>query len=422
MTILGRGIDGLPLATDSLVVGMDSVLDELPVGTLGNVLTVTGTGVDWANPIGFGGDLQAINNLNDVSNTQTAIDNLTIANTVTVNVLQLTDHGSNSLVWSIEEDSASPTNALTFDYNSIEQVRIDPTGVITAGGLILDGPILSLGGSDLELTPASGQDLLFNGLVWPDTDGVTGQVLITDGSGTLSFGTTGSGGPAFLDNVFRIQDEGDNSKEIAFEAFNLTTSTIRTITMPDQNIDLTPGTGSFATEAEGNLAATALQNVSEDISPQLGGPLDMNSFSIGDGSRELISFVEDPAAANQIEIENEAPGSGPILRSAGDDTNIDLNLSSKGTGIVNITGDVIVSGTVDGRDIAADGALLDTALQNVVEDTSPTLGGTLNVGAFDFANSNGIVIGLATGGEDSVNHVEIDDVECYDLEDGDCQV
>lgn len=36
--------------------------------------------------------------------------------------------------------------------------------------------------------------------------------------------------------------------------------------------------------------------------------------------------------------------------------------------------------TVDGRDVGADGALLDTALQNVSEDTSPSLGGNLAVG------------------------------------------
>jgi hypothetical protein len=55
-----------------------------------------------------------------------------------------------------------------------------------------------------------------------------------------------------------------------------------------------------------------------------------------------------------------------------------------GTGI-GVTGNITVSGNVDGRDVAADGTKLDgiatgaTAFANVVEDTTPQLGGDLDV-------------------------------------------
>ncbi len=49
----------------------------------------------------------------------------------------------------------------------------------------------------------------------------------------------GGGGSTFADNVFRVQDDGDATKEIAFQASSITTSTVRTITMPDANVDLT---------------------------------------------------------------------------------------------------------------------------------------------------------------------------------------
>lgn len=77
-----------------------------------------------------------------------------------------------------------------------------------------------------------------------------------------------------------------------------------------------------------------------DLTPQLGGQLDVNGQSIGDGTRELITFVEDGSAVNHVEIENQATGNGPILRSTGDDANVDLNLATKGTGLIKLESDV----------------------------------------------------------------------------------
>ncbi len=42
----------------------------------------------------------------------------------------------------------------------------------------------------------------------------------------------------FLDSEFRINDDGDPTKQIAFEAAGITTSTTRTISMPDADVDL----------------------------------------------------------------------------------------------------------------------------------------------------------------------------------------
>lgn len=42
----------------------------------------------------------------------------------------------------------------------------------------------------------------------------------------------------FSDSTFRIQDNGDPTKQIAFEASAITTGTTRTVTMPDANVDL----------------------------------------------------------------------------------------------------------------------------------------------------------------------------------------
>lgn len=90
--------------------------------------------------------------------------------------------------------------------------------------------------------------------------------------------------------------------------------------------------------------ATVVSGISDivsDTSPQLGGMLDVNGNSLGDGTLELLTFTEDSSAVNHINIENQATGSGPIISAAGDDTNIDLHLGLKGTGAL------IVDGTAD---------------------------------------------------------------------------
>ena len=77
-----------------------------------------------------------------------------------------------------------------------------------------------------------------------------------------------------------------------------------------------------------------LNNIVEDTSPQLGGMLDVNGNVIGDGTRTLLSFVEDGSAVNFLQIENQATGAGPILRATGSNTNVDLHLDCKGSGSI----------------------------------------------------------------------------------------
>jgi hypothetical protein len=66
--------------------------------------------------------------------------------------------------------------------------------------------------------------------------------------------------------------------------------------------------------------------------------LDVNGQSIGDGTLELVKFAETASAVNEITVTNSATGNAPEIAATGDDTNIDLKLTPKGTGKLNLDG------------------------------------------------------------------------------------
>lgn len=67
----------------------------------------------------------------------------------------------------------------------------------------------------------------------------------------------------------------------------------------------------------------------------------INSPSIGTGindsnDNEIIKLTPTASAVNEVTVINAATGNAPTLSATGTDTNIDLNLISKGTGAVNL--------------------------------------------------------------------------------------
>ena len=66
--------------------------------------------------------------------------------------------------------------------------------------------------------------------------GATGSTGATGPTGPT--GPAGAGSDTPADNVFRITDQTDTTKRIAFEASGVSTSTTRTVTMPDKDLTL----------------------------------------------------------------------------------------------------------------------------------------------------------------------------------------
>ena len=85
----------------------------------------------------------------------------------------------------------------------------------------------------------------------------------------------------------------------------------------------------------------------DDTSPQLGGDLDTNSFNIAfddahgindENGNEQIIFQTTSSAVNQIDITNAATGNSPSIQATGGDSNINLKVGPKGTGLIEVLG------------------------------------------------------------------------------------
>lgn len=62
-----------------------------------------------------------------------------------------------------------------------------------------------------------------------------GSTLAITGAMTISSTINGDSWAEFLDSEFRVQDQADTTKQVAFEVSGVTTSTTRTLTVPDSN-------------------------------------------------------------------------------------------------------------------------------------------------------------------------------------------
>lgn len=167
---------------------------------------------------------------------------------------------------------------------------------------------------------------------------------------------------------------GEQESDLLFHLGNNATTSSATVTTINDIGDVTitsatdqqflrfdSGTGNWVNET---VAITGISNVVEDTSPQLGGTLDLNSNNV------------------------------------------------TGTGNITITGLMTTTSTVNGRTMSTDGAKLDgiaasatanpNAIDNVVEDTTPQLGGSLDVNGNSIVSTGNGNITLAPDGTGNI--------------------
>tara|TARA_Y100001938_G_scaffold31676_1_gene43297 strand:+ start:704 stop:2191 length:1488 start_codon:yes stop_codon:yes gene_type:complete len=118
------------------------------------------------------------------------------------------------------------------------------------------------------------------------------------------------------------------------------------------------------------------------------GAVNATSDLIADANQnELVDFTATESAVNHVGIKNAATGNGPTIEAAGDDTNIDLNVSGKGTGALTSTGAKLTSPKVitgvndtNGNELikvtATGSAVNEITVANAPTGNGPTLSAT----------------------------------------------
>lgn len=88
--------------------------------------------------------------------------------------------------------------------------------------------------------------------------------------------------------------------------------------------------------------------LADDLTPSLAADLELDGHDFVDSNgNEQVTFTETADAVNNINIGNAATGSGPAISAVGDDANIDVNVTPKGTGDVKLNGEVVINNLVN---------------------------------------------------------------------------
>lgn len=101
-------------------------------------------------------------------------------------------------------------------------------------------------------------------------------------------------------------------------------------------------------------AAATDYPLSSETSPTLGANLTAGGYNIkftdetgildSNGNEQVLFHIGSTAAANYVRISNSAASSAPAIDAKGDDTNIDLTLAGKGSGVVKSNGAKLANG------------------------------------------------------------------------------
>jgi hypothetical protein len=136
-----------------------------------------------------------------------------------------------------------------------------------------------------------------------------------------------------------------------------TNATNPTLKFYDGADDISLAQFDFSANTVNWLDSTVATDLINDVTPQLGGQLDVNGFALGDGTLELLKFIETASAVNEVTITNAATANAPEISSTGDDTNVDIKITPKGSGNVVLDGIKFpnADGTVD-QVLKTDGA------------------------------------------------------------------
>ena len=194
--------------------------------------------------------------------------------------------------------------------------------------------------------------------------GFTQQAVSDSGDTTLSV-SDGSTGATLSHRIIEFTGSLTASRNVTIPVDVQNFYFLKNATSGSQNVvfKYVTGTGTSATVANGKTVIAyakaddgtnpSIDTISlasdlvDDTTPQLGGNLDTNSFMIDfddahgirdeNGAEQLI-FETTSSAVNHIDITNAATGAGAQIGAVGDDSNLNLRLRPKGTGVIEAMG------------------------------------------------------------------------------------
>ena len=232
------------------------------------------------------------------------------------------------------------------------------------------GTTVNTGGTGYDLA-----DIAAGGATFADDVVITGDLTVTGDDITMGTNTAGHVMVADGSNFNPVAISGDvtiaSSGAVTIANGAVETAMINANVITGQtaetSLDTSADTILIHDDSASALRKTTLASISSalggitdvvaDTTPQLGGNLDTNSHNIliddahfiGDeNGNEQIIFQTTSSAVNQIDVTNAATGNSPEISATGDDTNISLKLTPKGSGQVLLDGNVgIESGTID---------------------------------------------------------------------------
>ena len=191
------------------------------------------------------------------------------------------------------------------------------------------------------------------------------QQAVTDGADTDLTVTDGGTGATLAHRIIEFTGSLTASRNVTIPLDVQNFYILKNATSGSQNVvfKYDTGTGTSVTVGNGktviayaraddgtnpNITEVTLgADVVDDTSPQLGGNLDTNSFMIDfddahgirdeNGNEQLI-FETTSSAVNHVDVTNAATGSGPQVGAVGGDSNINLKVRPKGTGLIEVMG------------------------------------------------------------------------------------
>ena len=250
----GSSIANSNLANSSVTIGSTSVALGATVTSFTGISSITSAAV-IANANG-----SRIFDNGDTTK-QLAFD---VSNISTSTTRTLTIPNANGTVALLTSLSIASGSGLTYNSSTGEfSTNAIPNSQLANSSVTVGSTGIALGGSATTITGLS--SITSSAVVTDDTgfrirdnsdntkqlafecSGITGSttrtLTIPDADGTIAL--VGGGATEFADNVFRVTDNGDASKKLAFECSGISGSTTRTMTVP--NTDGTISTESFAT-------------------------------------------------------------------------------------------------------------------------------------------------------------------------------